>query len=192
MSASQHLSVSLGNPVEVGKIAGALRGLWDTNDAVTKASLINFAIYSECENCLETNSTLISEITADHACRAIIIAAKPGSTGRSINSWITAHCQLGDGGRKSVCSEQIAFQIEGATADLIRNIVFAHLESDLPLVFWWQGDFTPVFEDRLYSFIDRLIIDSACWSDPANQVDHLCSARSDRASHFVLYDLNWA
>ena len=51
---------ALGTPVEVGKIDGALRELWDTNEAATKASLINFAIYSEAEGALDANSDLIA------------------------------------------------------------------------------------------------------------------------------------
>jgi glucose-6-phosphate dehydrogenase assembly protein OpcA len=184
----------IGQPVALGEIDRALRDLWDSNEAATKASLVNFAIYSEAADALHRNSDVIAGITREHACRAILVAARPGGDRGPprVKSWITAHCHLGDGGRKSVCSEQVAFEIEGATADVIRNIVFAHLDSDLPLVFWWQGDFSAIFEERLYSLIDRLVIDSASWSDPARQARKLRSARSARACRWVLYDLNWA
>ncbi len=182
---------SLGQEVPIAKIDASLRAIWEDNDAPTRASLTNFAIYSEREDCLDANSELIAEITHEHACRALLIASRPGSDEKSVKAWITAHCQLGDGGRKSVCSEQIAFQLEGTDGNMLRNIVFAHLDSDLPLIFWWQGGFTDVFSDRLYSLIDRLIIDTSQWDDPASQFETLTAARKDSSSRFILYDLTW-
>jgi len=182
----------LGIPTPLPKIDGALRELWDNNEAVTRASLINFAIYSESTDCIEHNTSLIQEITKEHACRALLVASKPDAPHGSVSAWITAHCKLDGSGKKSVCSEQVTFEIPGADAARIRNIVFAHLESDLPLVFWWQGSFTSVFESRLYSLIDRLIIDSAQWSDPLPQFDQLEASIAHSSSRFILYDLNWA
>lgn len=194
MSAHQELAgtAMLGSEIPVARIDGALRELWDNNQAATRASLVNFAIYSERPDCLERNTGLIAEITREHACRAILIASQPDAPEREVRSWITAHCQLDAAGAKSVCSEQVSFLIRGASASLIRNIVFAHLDSDLPLVFWWQGDLTGVFEERLYSLINRLIIDSSAWNDPLPQLARLEAARSDSSSRFIAYDLAWA
>ena len=44
---------------------------------------------------------------------------------------------------------------------MIPNIVFAHLDSDLPLYLWWQGDLTQNFDERFYSVMDLLFVDSA-------------------------------
>ena len=182
---------ALGQPVEIAEIDSALRALWEEDDTATRASLTNFAIYSECDDCLEANTDVISGITSEHACRAILIASRPEAPERSVKAWVTAHCKL-SGGEKSVCSEQVTFDLGQPSASLIRNIVFAHLDSDLPLVLWWQGAFTPVFDDRLYSLIDRLLIDSSRWDDPATEFETLAAARRDKTSRFVLYDLTWS
>jgi glucose-6-phosphate dehydrogenase assembly protein OpcA len=182
---------ALGKPVEIAEIESALHALWEEDDAATRASLTNFAIYSECDDCLETNTDLIGRITREHACRAILIASRPDAPERQVKAWVTAHCQL-SGGKKSVCSEQVTFDLGQPSASLIRNIVFAHLDSDLPLVLWWQGGFTPVFDDRLYSLIDRLLIDSSAWENPSDEFATLVTARDDPSSRFVLYDLTWA
>ena len=75
-------------------------------------------------------------------------------------AWIQAHCQINRRGEKSVCSEQISFFLTGRSPGLLRNVVFAHLDSDLPLAFWWRGEFSDAFEERLYSRIDRLLFGS--------------------------------
>src|SRR5688572_25838842 len=128
----------LGQEVPLGRVDKALKELWGADNARTKASLMNFAIYSEDPSSLEKNTALLAEITQEHACRGLLILALPGKGTSKARAWITAHCQLHEG-HKSVCSEQISFVLEGGNLDQVRNIVFAHLDSDLPLVCWWQG-----------------------------------------------------
>lgn len=182
---------ALGQETPVSGIAESLRELWASNKAMTKASLMNFAVYSEQPGSLERNSSLIQEVTREHACRAILIAARPSDEEARVRAWITAHCQLSGAGGKSVCSEQIAFDVSGRLRDALRNIVFAHLESDLPLVFFWQGDFSDRWEPHLHRLIDRLVIDSTTWTDPAAQLRRLRTSWRDGGSRFVVLDLAW-
>ena len=73
----------------------------------------------------------------------------------------------------------------------MRNTVFAHLDSDLPLVFWWQGELSDVFEERLYSRIDRFIFDSRHWSRPETQFLRLNAAIGDGDGSFIPHDLSY-
>jgi glucose-6-phosphate dehydrogenase assembly protein OpcA len=182
---------ALGQETPVSAIASSLRALWASNEAMTKASLINFAVYSELPGSLEHNTSLIEEVTREHACRALLIAARPSDEEARVRAWITAHCQLSGAGGKSVCSEQVAFEISGRLRDALRNIVFAHLESDLPLVFFWQGDFSDQWEPHLYRRIDRLVVDSTTWTNPVEQVQRLRAAWRDSGSRFVVLDVAW-
>jgi glucose-6-phosphate dehydrogenase assembly protein OpcA len=179
----------LGQEVPLDKVDVALKELWGQDDARTKASLLNFAIYSEKAETLEANTRLLEEITLEQACRGLLILALPGDK-RNARSWITAHCQLQDG-HKSVCSEQISFLLEGGNANQVRNVVFAHLDSDLPLACWWQDDLTANFDERLYSVIDILFVDSSRWTDPAAGFTTLRAALSQGSVRFSVYDLSW-
>ncbi len=50
---------SLGVPVEVGKIDHELKKLWQESEgAVTRASLMNLAVYSEEQGSLDRNTQL--------------------------------------------------------------------------------------------------------------------------------------
>jgi len=192
MPALEESSLSiLGQEVPLGRVDKALKELWGQDDARTRASLMNFSIYSEDSQSLEENTQLLAEITHEHACRGLLILSLPGSDKQTqTRAWITAHCQLHDG-HKSVCSEQISFVLYGSDANRLRNIVFAHLDSDLPLVLWWQGNFSENFDERLYSMVDLLFIDSSCWTDPAAQFARLQEAQSAKSSRFSAYDLSW-
>ena len=101
-------------PVEIGKIDRELKKLWDQADgAMTRASLINLAVYSEAPDSLGKNTALISEITEDHACRAIVVAAEPAAPESEVQAWISAHCHVSRAGSKQICSEQLSFSLKG-------------------------------------------------------------------------------
>lgn len=185
-------ATSLGMEVEIGRIERALHDLWQADDTSTKASLINLAAYSESPDALDTNTRMVAEIARTHACRAIVVGARPDAPESRARAWITAHCNL-IGAGKSVCSEQITFELSGGAVSGMRNIVFAHLASDLPLVFWWQGPLSEVFEPRLYNLVDRLIVNSADWTDDLpGALQALDSAVSEAPDSMVVHDLSWS
>src|ERR1051326_7988515 len=83
---------SPGIAVEIGKIDRELKKLWADGAGVkTRASLINLAIYSDAPGSLPQNTRLISEITEDHACRAIVIEANLTAKENRVEAWINVH-----------------------------------------------------------------------------------------------------
>lgn len=179
----------LGKEVHIADVDKELHLLWEEDKASTNASLINLAVYSEQKGSIIRNSEQVQVITREHACRAILIGIDRDSPEASIRAWITAHCNLSNG-RKSVCCEQIAFQLTGKATGRLRNTVFSHLNSDLPLVFWWQGELSSLFSERLYSLIDRFIFDSSEWSDPIASYARLEQATEDEPSLYTM-DIEW-
>jgi glucose-6-phosphate dehydrogenase assembly protein OpcA len=179
----------LGIEVAISAIDGALRKLWEQDEARTNASLMNLVIYSEKPGALVANSAIIRTLTRDHACRAILVAIDRDEPQPSLRAWITAHCHLSDG-RKSICCEQIAFHLTGKVTGRFRNTVFAHLNSDLPLVFWWQGELSEILTERLVAVMDRLIIDSSAWQNPAASFARLAEAAQGNSA-LILQDLAW-
>src|ERR1017187_10953714 len=114
---------SPGLSVEVAKIDKELKKLWAQNEgALTRASLINLAVYSEAPGSLEKNTQLISKIARDHACRAIVIGADRNAIENRVEAWIRAHCHVSRAGTKQICSEQLSFLLEGPCANLLPSI----------------------------------------------------------------------
>ena len=183
-----------GVSVEVGKIQRELKKLWQENDqSATRASRLNLVIYNSGESSIRANTALVEQITRQHALRAIIIAAKPQLPGNHVRAWVNAHCQINKNGAKQRCSEQIAFELTGEARrqGLVPNIVLGHLDSDLPLYFWRQGEFANPSE-QLLQWVDRLIFDSTDWPRPAEQfaLVRRISQASDLEPE-ALADLNW-
>ena len=183
---------SLGLSVEIGKIARELKKLWaESAGAMTRASLVNLAVYSEEPGSLEKNTKLISQITENSACRAIVICADSKAKQNHVAAWISAHCHVGRAGSKQVCSEQISFLVEGPCTRLLPNIVFSHLDSDLPFYLWWQGELPDPMDPQLWAWVDRFIYDSQTWKDFAAQMRLVETAQQEARQRIVLCDLNW-
>ena len=181
-----------GLPVEIGRIDKELGRLWESSDDTkTRASLLNLVIYSEEPGALDCNTELISAIASQHAFRAILILADPGAATSDARAWISAHCHMAGKGGRQICSEQITFRLDGESAASLPNIVFSHLDSDLPLCFWSQADFHEPLDEQLWSWVDRLIFDSAMWKHPAEQFALTKKILSLTDGGTILCDLNW-
>ncbi|MGJ8634605.1 MAG: glucose-6-phosphate dehydrogenase assembly protein OpcA [Luteolibacter sp.] len=178
----------LGKEVEISQIDKELHSLWEQDEARTNATLMNLVVYSEEEGSLLENSRIINNLTQENACRAILVEiAWRGEP--DLRAWITAHCHLSHG-HKSVCCEQIAFHLTGYVTGRFRNTVFAHLNSDLPLIYWWQGPLSEVFTERLAAVIDRLIVDSSRWDNVRDGFERISQAVEGNTT-LTVQDLAW-
>jgi glucose-6-phosphate dehydrogenase assembly protein OpcA len=183
---------SLGTPVEIGRIEQELKKLWQEGEgAITRASLMNLAAYSEQSGSLKDNTQLMSKITEDHACRALVIEADCGSEENRVDTWINAHCHVSRTGNKQVCSEQISFLLKGGCSTQLPSIILSNLDSDLPFYLWWQGELHDPIDGQLWEWVDRFIYDSHGWKDFPGQMALLETAQREAKGRLVLCDLNW-
>ncbi len=183
---------SRGSPVEVAQIDRELKKLWEQTEAsATRASLMNLAVYCEGEEALDANTELISKFTANHACRSIVVASQPAAKADGVQAWISAHCHMSRAGEKQVCCEQISFLLGGGALGVFPNILFSHLDSDLPLNLWWQCEFHGPLDEQLRTWVDRLIFDSSSWSEWKRPFALLRATLSAAKTRLTLCDLNW-
>lgn len=185
---------SLGEEVELSRIEKALQALFagdagGSEGGIARASLINLALYNENPAELTRDAEILAELTSETACRSLLIHADTRAEGTGVRAWVQAHCQIDRSGSKTVCTEQISFLLSGHSPGRLRNVVLAHLDSDLPLAFWWRGEFSDAFDERLYSRIDRLLFDSEGWESPRNQFLRLLECQRSAPSSFVMHDL---
>lgn len=196
MSTAPDVFAAAGLPVEIGRIEKELGRLWEDNaETKTRASLLNLAIYTEDPDGLAANTELIAQLAGEHACRALLILGAPTDTSSSARAWIGAHCHLVGQGTRQICSEQITFYLPGESAGALSNLVFSHLDSDLPLVFWWQAGLAPFLAQNIWPWVDRLLFDSASWTAPGHEfhllLDAAACAQNRPGRQTILCDLNW-
>src|SRR5215468_6131400 len=183
---------SLGTPVEIGKIEQELKKLWREGEgAMTRASLMNLAVYSEEPGSLQSNTQLMAQITENHAGRALVIEADCNANDDHVSAWISAHCHVSSAGSKQVCSEQISFLLKGGCTTQLPSIILSNLDSDLPFYLWWQGELHDPMDAQLWEWVDRFIYDSHSWTDFPAQMALVETAQREAKQRLVLCDLNW-
>lgn len=184
--------------VDVAGIERQLRELWQlaaesgTEHQISRASLFNFVAYSETDAARDHAVEVVTALTGRHPCRAIVLLAKVEESADELSASITAHCHLAGGGRKQVCCEQISIFASGKGVAQLGATVLPLLESDLPTVLWWNGNFLgrPDLFRRLGAVSDRVLFDSSSWPSPRAELAGLAKlidgqARTDFA------DLSW-
>ncbi|MEK0447614.1 MAG: hypothetical protein RLZZ399_2935 [Verrucomicrobiota bacterium] len=182
----------LGFPVELGQVTRQLKKLWETEgEAKTRASLVNLAVYVQGTDTLEENTHLLAQCVRNHACRAILVGDSPSSPGPKISAWIQAHCHLNKAGAKQICSEQITLLAEGVSEEGVANALMSNLDYDLPLLLWWRAPLPESTASPLWTWVDRLIFDSATWDNPLEQLGRLRQLKALSDTRMALSDLNW-
>ncbi len=185
-------TLTRGYSVDPGRIETELAQFWEGGeDVATRASLMNLVLYYDDPGAADEVSAIIGELTREHACRAIVVAADAASPENRVRAWINAHCHITRAGAKQVCCEQITFHLEGRAREALPNVVFSHLDSDLPLCLWWRGEFDEDLCPRLWTWVDRLLFDSASWADLGAQLDLLHRTAVEPGHRMALCDLNW-
>ena len=187
--------------VDVAQIERQLHELWQlaaesekdpSQRQITRACLFNFIVYCETDEESAHASEVISTLTSHHPCRAIVLLAKPDVASAELSASISAHCHLAGTGQKQVCCEQIAIHASGPGVVHLGAAVLPLLESDLPTVIWWQGDFLKRIDlfRRLVAVADRVIYDTSAWTDPQSQLAALARRITEHPRcNFV--DLSW-
>jgi glucose-6-phosphate dehydrogenase assembly protein OpcA len=180
---------SLGTPVAVNAIAKELKKLWAADQTRTRATLFNFAIICEGEKAMQENTDLLANFVGSHAFLALLIGVDPKPGESNVQAWINAHCYLPKAGAKHVCSEQVSYFIQGPVRALLPNLLFSQLDYDLPLTLWWRGSDLRIVDSEVWRWVDRLIFDSECASNPHAQCAELHEQIDSQRT--VLCDLAW-
>lgn len=124
-----------------------------------------------------------------HPSRTILLLPDPGAPEDCIDADVDLRCFAG-GQNRSVCSEVIAIRLRGKTASAPASVVQPLLVSDLPAFLRWRG--RPPFGQReleqLVPVVDRLIVDSSEWEQPAADYPELAAL----FPRVVVSDIAWA
>ncbi len=183
--------------VDVSQIEHELTRLWQAageagDRAVTRACALNLVVHVDDDRTAEQVSETIAHVATHDPNRAIVVVAEPGAES-GIDTWISAHCFLPAANSPHVCCEQITVSARGDAVAQAPGLVLPLLVADLPVVLWWVGD-PPLGSNTFDRFADaanRVILDSASFADPCDQIAKLAE-RTRGLLEPAISDLNWA
>lgn len=181
--------------IDVGAIEKELAALWkqpkgehSNGPQTTRACVMTLVIPVAGERAANEITTVVSKLTDRFPNRAIVIDAVPNAAD-TMEAWVQAHCQMPTTGSTQICCEQISIEARGSAVERTAGVVLPLLVPDVPVVVWWpRGSPTgaSVFA-RLAPLADRVLVDSATFEQPEQQLGELMRMFAQRA----VSDLAW-
>ena len=174
--------------VDIGAIERELRQLWKENaaeaggQAVTRALTLNLVARATDSATADLISAVVQQLTASHPNRTVLAVVQAAAEPQ-LEAYVQANCLLPSRGAPQVCGEQITIDARGAAVGQVASLVLPLLVPDLPVVLWLPGP-APLDDPllgRLRGVLDRLIVDSRSFTDPAAGLLQL--AAFDGAEH---------
>lgn len=160
--------------IDIAGIERELRQLWKENaaeaggQAVTRALTLNLVVRATDSATADLASEAAMRLTASHPNRTVLAVLREGPEPQ-LEAFVQANCLLGSRGAPQVCGEQVTIDAHGVAAGQVASLVLPLLVPDLPVALWLPG--ASPFDDqllaRLRGVLDRLIVDSRAFAEPA-------------------------
>jgi len=144
--------------------------------AVVRASVANLVVVTANRAAGQRALAAVEELGARAPSRCVVLIAEPPEGRQGVRSWARVVNRRPDQGPELVW-EEVVVQTNVHPRHLTA-VVLPLLLPELPVFTWWEG--TPPFGqevfDELTSVTDRLIVDSAAFTDPLADLVRLAGA----------------
>ena len=182
--------------VDVSSIEKELSALWrhqnqSAEQAVVRACSWNLIIHCQDDEALKLATAVAESLVKTVPTRTLLVHTNPyATTGKEIEAWVSANCQVAPGGGKLLCSEEVHLESRGAGVQHVPSLLRALLVPDVPTALWWAGappaDASAV--RLLLSGVDRLVVDTVHAKDGTlSRLAHV----GGLLDSLILADLNW-
>lgn len=187
--------------VDIDKIEKQLAAMWsnagDTEEGtvgsgVTRACALNLIVYTTPKDDREQLEGLLTQVNEQHPGRILILVAHRETEEPGLEAYVSMRCRQLGGGRQ-ICGEQITIEARGPLVENAATAVAPLLVPDVPVYLWWKD--IPHYEDKLFDrmsrMADRLVIDSAAFDHPYDDLLRLTKMIADKSRRLQASDLNW-
>ena len=186
--------------INVAAIEKELTALWkqaseEGDSGVVRTSILNLLVFVSGDSDMNKLDDIMMEVTASHPCRAIVIIAEHETAQPVLAAQVTSRCTLPTPTSKQVCCEQVTITASESHLDEVPSALTPLLISDLPVYLWWRAVPKHVDKEmfgRLAELSDRVIIDSALFNDPREDLANMAAVLKKTPRWTALSDLNWA
>ncbi len=164
-----------------------------TSSGVTRACALNLIVYTTPRDNRESLEELLSQVNEQHPGRTLILVADRETREPKLEAYVSTRCRLLGGAAKQICGEQITIEASGPIVETAATAVAPLLVPDVPVYLWWKD--IPHYEDKLFDrmaeMADRIVINSAAFDRPYDDLLRLAKMISDPSRQLRVSDLNW-
>ena len=159
-----------------------------TASGVLRACAMTLIVAAEDEADAQSASETLADLMHEHPSRAIVL--KPSAAG-GLDARVFAQCWMPFGRRQQICCEQIEIAAASERLGDVPGLMLGLLAPDLPVVLWCRGErwFAEPHFGQLFPLVDKLIVDSERFSEPATAFELISDFIED--GHRVA-DLAWS
>jgi glucose-6-phosphate dehydrogenase assembly protein OpcA len=147
----------------------------DNNRPLVRASVNNMVVVTPSRVAGQRALATVEALGASAPSRCVVLIAEPQGDGRPrVRAWArVAHHRHSDDGAEVVWEEVVVHT--SVPPQHLPAVVLPLLLPELPVFTWWEG--TPPFSEEVFeelaSVTDRLIVDSATFTDPVGDLARL-------------------
>ncbi len=135
----------------------------------------------------------VEGLTGQHPSRSLILIAEPDQPAGPLTAEVSLHCHVAHLGSGQTCSEQIKIHARGETTRHLAGVVLPLLLTELPVFVWWtDGMPTGDLVQNLIDISDRVIVDSADFTQPGADLTRLAEMVQHQANRTAFSDFNWS
>jgi glucose-6-phosphate dehydrogenase assembly protein OpcA len=190
----------VGRGVDVAGLERRLAAMWRETAAeggagksgVTRVCVANLIVYAPSAGGRAGLDELLEEVASQTPSRVILLQVDRGGES-GLDAHVAARCRPALKGRRQLCGEQITIEAGGALIESVASAVEPLLVPDIAAFLWWKD--IPNQEDKLFSrlveMVDRVVIDSAAFDRPRDDLERVARLVESRGEEMCLSDLNW-
>jgi glucose-6-phosphate dehydrogenase assembly protein OpcA len=199
---SSEISLSPLKGVDVKKILSELASMWSgvnegedssSSAGMTRACALNLIVYTTPSDDRARLDELLDQVNQQHPGRTLILVAYRDTATPRLEGYVSMRCRLMGGAGKQICGEEVCIEAGGPLVETAATAVAPLLVPDVPVFLWWKD--IPHYEDKLFDRLsqmaDRIVIDSAAFDQPYDDLLRLNRMIADRSRRMRVSDLNW-
>lgn len=187
--------------IDVAKIEKELAAMWQhasvaegvDDSGVTRACTMNLIVYATAQDDRAQLDEMLAEVNEQHPGRALVLLADRESRESRLDAYVSSRCRRLGSSKRQVCGEQVTIEAGGAVVETVASAIAPLLVPDVPVFLWWKD--IPHDDDKLFNrmagMADRMVIDSAAFDHPKEDVRRLAEIVCRLAADTRVSDLNW-
>ena len=194
--------VSPSQGIDVDRIEMELASMWSkascsedgtTSSGVTRACTLNLIVYTTPSDDRDELDQMLNQVSERHPGRILILVADRETKEPKLEAYVSTRCRLLGASSKQICGEQVTIEAGGSLVETAATAVAPLLVPDVPVYLWWKD--IPHYEDKLFDrmayMADRIVIDSAAFDHPHDDLLRLAKMIGDPSRLLRVSDLNW-